>query len=323
MPLLAQSSYKRRPAYLFHPHLETIVPSAFRKVTGVEYTRERIELSDGDFLDLDWLTQDGGRLVVLSHGLEGNSHRPYITGMARHLAANGWDALAWNCRTCGGEMNRLPRLYHHGATDDLAAVIDHALRTGRYNKIALVGFSMGGSMSLKYLGERGDDVAKQVIGAVTFSVPCNLWDSAVQLSLRSNRFYKTRFLNKLKVKMKLKALQHPQVIDATGIDLITTFDEFDERFTAPIHGFASRQDFYEKATSDQFYPHLQRPALVVNALNDPLLGEKCYPYELARESDFLHLETPKLGGHVGFMETGDETTWAERRALEFLASYIS
>ena len=318
MPLLTESSYKRRPAYLFHPHLETIVPSAFRKVKGVQYNRERIELNDGDFLDVDWLTPGFDRLVVLSHGLEGSSHRPYITGMARYFAANGWDALAWNCRTCGGEMNRLPRLYHHGATDDLSAVIDHALRTGRYNKIALVGFSMGGSMSLKYLGERGDDVAKQVVGAVTFSVPCNLWDSAVQLSLRSNRFYKTRFLNKLKVKMKLKALQHPQVIDATGIDLITTFDEFDERFTAPIHGFASRQDFYEKATSDQYYSQLRRPALVVNALNDPLLGEKCYPYELARESDFLYLETPKLGGHVGFMEAGATITWAERRALEFL-----
>jgi uncharacterized protein len=318
MPLIPESSYKRRPPYLFSPHLETVVPSVFRKVEGVNYERERVELTDGDFLDVDWLTGRNDKLVVLTHGLEGSSDRPYIAGMAKYFAANGWDALAWNCRTCGGEMNRLPRLYHHGATEDLSAVIDHGLKQGRYSRVALVGFSMGGSMSLKYLGERGGQVRSEIIGAATFSVPCNLWDSAVQLTKRSNRFYKDRFLNKLKEKMKVKALRHPDIVDATNIDLITTFDEFDDRYTAPLHGFSSRDDFYLKATSDQFYPDLKRPALVVNALNDPMLGDKCYPYEMARESDYLYLETPKVGGHVGFTQTVGEIYWAERRAMEFL-----
>ncbi|MEQ8809396.1 MAG: alpha/beta fold hydrolase [Imperialibacter sp.] len=318
MPLISKSSYKRRPPYLFNPHLETVVPSAFRKVRGVTYDRERVELEDGDFLDVDWLTRGSDKLVVLTHGLEGSSDRPYIAGMAKYFAANGWDALAWNCRTCGGEMNRLPRLYHHGATEDLSAVVEHGLKSGRYRKIALVGFSMGGSMSLKYLGERGSQVREEIIGAATFSVPCNLWDSAVQLTRRSNKFYKDRFLNKLKEKMKVKALRHPDVVNATDIDLITTFDEFDDRYTAPLHGFSSRGDFYLKATSDQFYPELKRPALVANALNDPMLGDKCYPYEMARESSYLYLETPKVGGHVGFTQTGAEIYWAEMRALEFL-----
>ncbi|MEQ8535641.1 MAG: alpha/beta fold hydrolase [Imperialibacter sp.] len=318
MPLISKSSYKRRPPYLFNPHLETVVPSAFRKVRGVTYDRERVELEDGDFLDVDWLTGGSDKLVVLTHGLEGSSDRPYIAGMAKYFAANGWDALAWNCRTCGGEMNRLPRLYHHGATEDLSAVVEHGLKSGRYRKIALVGFSMGGSMSLKYLGERGSQVREEIIGAATFSVPCNLWDSAVQLTRRSNKFYKDRFLNKLKEKMKVKALRHPEVVNATDIDLITTFDEFDDRYTAPLHGFSSRDDFYLKATSDQFYPELKRPALVANALNDPMLGDKCYPYEMARESSYLYLETPKVGGHVGFTQTGAEIYWAEMRALEFL-----
>lgn len=279
--------------------------------------RERLELADGDFLDLDWVRHGNGRLVVISHGLEGSSIRPYVTGAALCFSANGWDVLAWNCRSCSGEMNRLPRMYHHGATDDLACVIDHARKDGVYNTIALLGFSMGGSKSLKYLGERGDLVPEEVIGAATFSVPCNLWDSAVQLSLPGNRFYKTRFLNKLKTKIRLKSAAHPEVIDITGLDKIRDFDEFDERYTAPLHGFSSRMDFYTKATSDQFYPSLKRPALVVNALNDPMLGEKCYPYELARESDYLFLETPAVGGHVGFMERNEVFTWAERRALAF------
>ncbi|MEQ8413089.1 MAG: alpha/beta fold hydrolase [Imperialibacter sp.] len=318
MPLISKSSYQRRPPYLFNPHLETVVPSAFRKVRGVTYDRERVELEDGDFLDVDWLTGGSDKLVVLTHGLEGSSDRPYIAGMAKYFAANGWDALAWNCRTCGGEMNRLPRLYHHGATEDLSAVVEHGLKSGRYRKIALVGFSMGGSMSLKYLGERGSQIREEIIGAATFSVPCNLWDSAVQLTRRSNKFYKDRFLNKLKEKMKVKALRHPEVVNVTDIDLITTFDEFDDRYTAPLHGFSSRDDFYLKATSDQFYPELKRPALVANALNDPMLGEKCYPFEMARESSYLYLETPKVGGHVGFTQTGAEIYWAEMRALEFL-----
>lgn len=321
MPLLTESSYKRRPIYLFSSHLETIVPSAFRKVDGVKYVRERLELVDGDFLDIDWLKSSNKKLVIISHGLEGSSGRPYVTGMAKFFSASGWDALAWNCRSCSGEMNRLPRLYHHGATDDLSAIVEHALDGGNYDTVALVGFSMGGSMSLKYLGERGVGVRNEIIGAAVFSVPCNLWDSAVQLGMRKNRFYKDRFLNKLKEKIKIKATMHPDVVDAAGIDAIKDFGAFDERYTAPLHGFISREDFYLKATSNQFYPMLQRPALVVNALNDPLLGPKCYPHELARESNYLYLETPKLGGHVGFMQTG-HVSWAESRALEFLEGLV-
>jgi len=321
MPLLTESSYKRRPIYLFSSHLETIVPSAFRKVEGVKYVRERFELADGDFLDIDWLKGHNRSLVIITHGLEGSSRRPYVTGMAKFFSANGWDALAWNCRSCGGEMNRLPRLYHHGATEDLSAIVDHALDSGNYDRVALVGFSMGGSMSLKYLSERGGDVRKEILGAAVFSVPCNLWDSAVQLGLMKNRFYRDRFLNKLKEKIKVKAQMHPDVVDAAGIDAIKEFGAFDERYTAPLHGFSSREDFYLKSTSDQFYPMLNRPALVVNALNDPLLGPKCYPYELARESNYLYLETPKLGGHVGFTQAG-HVSWAEGRALEFLEGLV-
>ncbi len=124
-------------------------------------------------------------------------------------------------------------------------------------------------------------------------------------------------LKKLIIKVKRKAEQYPE-IDISGIDDIKTFDEFDERFTAPLHGFKSAMDFYTSSTSDQFYSEIRRPVLVVNAINDPMLGEKCYPFDLAKESEYLYLETPKKGGHVGFMLSGSEHTWSEQRALEFI-----
>src|SRR5215510_13761043 len=136
MPLIKHSQYKA-PAHLFNGHIETIVPSTFRKIDGVAYVRERLELSDGDFLDLDWLKSDSRNLMIFSHGLEGNSERHYCKGMAKYFFQRGWDALIWNCRGCSGEMNRLPRFYHHGATEDLRAVIEHAIRKG-YRFLTLV-----------------------------------------------------------------------------------------------------------------------------------------------------------------------------------------
>ncbi|MEQ1588434.1 MAG: alpha/beta fold hydrolase [Cyclobacteriaceae bacterium] len=165
MPLIPSSPY-RPPFHLFNGHLETIIPSIFRKVSAV-YQRERIELTDGDFLDLDWLSKGRNKLVIVSHGLEGNSDRHYAKGMAAYFFERGWDAIAWNCRGCSGEINRLPRSYHHGATEDLAAVVDHAIQKS-YTHIVLVGFSMGGSMTLKYLGERKDCIANAIKSAVVF-----------------------------------------------------------------------------------------------------------------------------------------------------------
>lgn len=316
MPIIENSGYKRKPFYLINEHFETIYPSAFRKVKINAYQPERLELTDGDFLDVGWLKNDNTRCVVISHGLEGSIERPYVLGMAKIFSENGWDVIAWNYRSCGNEMNRLKRLYHHGVTDDLEAVINHAVSLG-YQSIALIGVSMGGSTTLKYLGEQGTKVPEIVIGGAVFSVPCNLHDSAIQLTFRKNKLYRDRFLRKLIVKVKRKSEQYPE-IDITNIDQIKTFDEFDERYTAPLHGFKSAMDFYTSSTSDQFYDAIRKPVLIVNALNDPMLGEKCYPFQIAERSDYLYLETPKKGGHVGFMTRGSEFTWSEKRALTFI-----
>lgn len=291
----------------------------FRKVRGVAYQRERLELDDGDFLDLDWIKQQSKKLLILSHGLEGSSDRHYVKGVAKYFSERSWDVLAWNYRSCSGEMNRLPRMYHHGVTDDLERVIHHGLKHG-YSAVGLVGFSMGGSTTLKYLGELGAQVAPAIKVAAVFSVPCNLWDSAVQLTQKENEFYKNRFLKKLKKKIEAKAKDHPS-INIEGLKDIQHFNEFDDRYTAPLHGFKNAKDFYVTSTSDQFYHNIEVPALIVNAKNDPLLGDKCYPYELAKLNPNLFLETPDLGGHVGFTGVWGKS-YMEERAFEFISQYI-
>jgi len=157
MPIINQSTYPGPPSYLFNGHLQTIVPSVFRKVEGVAYERERFLLADGDFVDIDWLDTRSKKLVVLTHGLEGDSGRHYIKGTAKLFSQNGWDVLAWNCRSCSGEMNKAFRLYNHGEIGDISELINHALRTKHYEKIVLVGYSMGGNISLKYVGARGKE----------------------------------------------------------------------------------------------------------------------------------------------------------------------
>jgi uncharacterized protein len=317
MPLINSSFYKR-PLYLLNGHFETIVPSAFRKIEDVTYQRERLELKDGDFLDLDWKRSHGNRLVIISHGLEGSSDRHYSKGMARHFFNAGWDALAWNCRSCSGEINRLPRFYHHGATEDLSAVIDHAERKG-YSNIVLVGFSMGGSLSLKYIGERAASPVKAV---VAFSVPCHLGSSASELDKPGKSFYRNRFLRKLEKKIKAKAELFPDLISARDFDQVTTFEQFDNRYTAPLHGFKDAHDFYTRASSGNYLADIKIPALIVNALNDPFLPPACYPIELTRNHAYVHLETPRHGGHVGFSMRGRVENWMELRALEFIQSVV-
>ena len=203
MPLIASSSYQP-PFYLFNGHLQTIAPSLWRTVPEVSYKRERLELPDGDFLNLDWsrraaeLPTKG--LAILSHGLEGDSHRPYMLGMVRALNRAGLDALAWNYRSCGGEMNRLLRSYHLGDTQDLARVLAHAIATGRYRHIYLVGFSAGGNVTLKFLGEDPDQVPPAVKRAAVFSVPTDLRASSIHIGQLQNQIYLRRFLKSFAAK---------------------------------------------------------------------------------------------------------------------------
>ncbi len=317
MPVLV-SSYSA-PSFLKSGHVHTVVANLWRPQAEVVYRRERIDTDDGDFLDLDWSCPGSERLAVISHGLEGNSRRAYVLAMARAFNRDGWDVLAWNFRGCGGQINRRPAFYHSGATHDLEAVLSHALRDGRYRRVGLVGFSLGGNLTMKYLGERGGDAHPALVGGVGFSVPCDLACGSRRSELGQNRIYMKRFLKMLRAKIRAKMQNLPGVLDDAGYERIKTFRDFDERYTAPLHGFASAEDYWAKASARPWLIRIALPALMVNAMDDPLLGPGCFPWQEARDNPHFHLEAPRHGGHVGFLSfDGDGLCWLERRALEFL-----
>ena len=317
MPIII-STYQKPPAYLFNGHLETIVPSLSRRVDGVVYRRSKIDTPDGDFLFLDWSKVGSKKLLIISHGLEGDSMRHYALGLVKIFNQNGIDVLAWNNRTCGGEMNLKPILYHHGASYDLESVVNHVLAQDEYEEIFLSGISMGGAQTLKYLGEKGSDLPTKITKAAVYSAPCNLASSAATLKLRSNFFYKSRFLGKLKKKIEAKALQFPDLIDLDLLRSVDDFDAFDTLFTAKLHGFKDAADFYQSASAHNWMPHIEIPVLILNALNDPLLGRECFPIQLAESKPNIYLEMPKRGGHTGFVLKGQKFTYAEYRLLQFL-----
>jgi predicted alpha/beta-fold hydrolase len=314
----------RPPRWLRSGHLQTVLPTLFRRVGGVAYRRERIETPDGDFLDLDWAEAGGGarRLVVISHGLEGSSDRAYVRGMAWAFLRRGWDALAWNARGCSGEPNRLFRSYHSGATEDLDAVVQHALARpcgGPYEAVGLVGFSLGGNVTMKYLGERGDAVDPRVVGSVAFSVPCDLASSAARLAQRENTAYLRRFMWSLSDKLEAKRARFPDQFGDMDPGRMRTFADFDGAYTAPAHGFADAEDYWRRASSRPFLPGIRRPTLLVNALDDPFLTPACFPEAEARANPHVHLLTPRWGGHVGFMhERPGGRYWSEDVATVFL-----
>ena len=316
MPLIQESSY-HPPSWLLGGHLQTVHPVLFRKVSIVTHHKERLELEDGDFLDLEWAGNRGEKIAIISHGLEGCSRAKYVQGMAAALVKNGWDVLAWSFRGCSGEPNRLASFYHSGKTEDLELVIRHAISSRSPKQIDLVGFSLGGNLTLKYIGERGPDIDPAIKRGVAFSVPCELACSSAKLAQWQNRIYMERFMKTLRAKVKRKHQDFPDILDISGVDAMRTFAQFDDRFTAPLHGFDDALDYWKRSSCKQFLSNIAIPTLLVTAANDPILGPACYPRKEAETSDHFFLEIPSQGGHVGF-GTGKEY-WSEKRAVEFLS----
>lgn len=317
--MILPSSYSGPPRWQYNGHLQTLVPGLFRRVQGVAYQRERIHTPDDDFLDLDWMRGGHRRLLIVTHGLEGDSNRHYVRGTAKLFAQHGWDVLAWNCRSCSGEMNRAFRMYHHGDTADIGAVVSHALGKQHYHTLALVGYSMGANITMKYLGTQGEHLPQQVRAAAVFSAPCDLRSGADVLDRWDNAIYKRRFLKALTRKIQLKATAFPGRLELARLRQLRRWRDFDEHFSAPICGYRDAEDFYENSSAKNFVAGIRVPTLLVNALNDPILTPECMPADIAADHPFFHLEMPETGGHCGFQQRrGDEFGWAERRALEFI-----
>lgn len=284
--------------------------------------RERLPLEDGDFVDLDWCRQGSSKLFILSHGLEGDTSTQYIKGMAGEALRQGFDVLAWNYRGCSGEPNALLRFYHSGESHDLRQVIKYALGH-TYESIVLIGFSVGGNITLKYLGQEGGQLDKHIKAAVAFSVPCDLHAGALHMSRWQNTLYMKRFLRSLRAKIRAKKSMYPHLLEDEGIHKIKTFYEFDTRYTAPLHGFASAEAYWKDSSSLYYLESIQCPTLLINALNDPFLPRECFPYLQAQKNKYLSLETPARGGHCGFYQKNSTGVyWSEQRAIEFIGNYL-
>ena len=313
------SSAYEAPWYLRNGHTHTVYPALRRRVDGLVYSRERLELEDGDFLDLDWSRVGGAGTALIAHGLEGSAQAGYVKGMARAFNRRGWNAVALNFRSCSGEPNRLLRLYHSGVSDDLHRAAAHVARAAGGGPVALVGFSLGGNVVLKLLGELGGEAPAWLAGGVAISVPCHLKASAVVMARPINRPYMKRFLGDLRSKLQAKIQQYPGRLSEEGYEEIESFRQFDDRYTAPLHGFRDAEDYWARCSAVFLLDRIRRPALLLNSEDDPFLASECFPAELAARQEWFHLEVPRHGGHVGFVGKGlrPDEYYSERRALEF------
>ncbi|MGE8044607.1 hydrolase [Pseudomonas monteilii] len=300
-----------RPAVgLGNPHLQTLWGPFIRRQPGLSRTRERLWLDDGDFLDLDWHGPHSAQapLVIVLHGLTGSSQSPYVIGLQRALAACGWASVAVNWRGCSGEPNRLARSYHSGISEDLAQVVEHLRRVRPLAPLHAVGYSLGGNVLLKYLGERGADSALHA--AVAVSVPFRLDQCADRIALGFSRVYQAHFMRELSAHLSAKHdylrqqghLEGLAALERLGpLGRLRTFWDFDGKVTAPLNGFDSAQDYYRRASSRYYLGQIETPTLIIQARDDPFIFAHSLPTaeELAPGTSF---ELHARGGHVGFVE---------------------
>ncbi|WP_299527184.1 alpha/beta fold hydrolase [uncultured Lutibacter sp.] len=320
---LIKSTYK--PQFLFkNAHFNTVYKTLFYK-KKIDYQRKRISTPDTDFLDLDFSAVGSNTLVIAMHGLEGSSQSSYIISAINYLNYNKIDCVALNFRGCSGEDNNHLHSYNSGKTDDLEITINYILENYSYKNILLLGYSMGGNITLKYLGET-NSIASEVKGAIAISVPCDLEGSSSALATWQNSIYMNRFLKTLKEKTVLKMVKFPEnSIDKESVLRSNSFKDFDNAVTAPLFGYKNAEDYWAKCSSKQFIPTITIPTLLINALDDSFLSESCFPIQEAQNHSYLNLEMPKYGGHVGFNTSifGKDLFWSEKRILDSIHHFIS
>ena len=292
------------------PHLQTLWPALVRRTPPAPITRERFELPDGDFVDLDW-AGESGPIVVILHGLQGSSRSSYARGLLGAFRRRGWRGVVMHFRGCGGEPNRLPRTYHSGETGDFGHVVRGLRERHPSVPLAAVGFSLGGNVLLKWLAERG--AAAEVAAAAAVSVPFRLDRVADRLEHGLSRMYKRHLITDLRRAVLRKFRRRPCTLDLAAIRREWSFRGFDDRVTAPLHGFRDAEHYYATASCRQYLRGVARPTLIVHALDDPFMTRDVVPdpEELAPS---IRLELNEAGGHVGFVE--GVAPWAARYWLD-------
>jgi len=304
-------------------HAQTIWPSIMRRSPDINLTWERLELPDGDFIDLVWTYRKTGPIVILLHGLEGSINSHYAKTMLKALEENGLKAVLMHFRGCSGKHNRKDRSYHSGDTSDLRFLIQKLSEQFPGNKLTAVGFSLGGNVLLKYLGEQGKDALLDA--AVAISVPFDLSNGANCLNKGYSKLYQRHLIQRLQNKINDKFKDRDAPFPIQKMMDWNTFNLFDHHVTAPLHGFKSGKDYYQKCSSRKFLKSITVPALLLHSKDDPFISKDAIPNgnEL---SNSVQLELSERGGHVGFV-SGDlpwrATYWLEKRIPEFLNDQLS
>jgi hypothetical protein len=305
----------RAPWWLPGGHLQTIA-AALTPAPAVRFERERWETPDGDFVDVDWAGDESApRTLVLFHGLEGSSRSHYARALGALAAASGWRFALPHFRGCSGELNRLPRAYHSGDSDE----VDWMLRrfAGRGGELFAAGVSLGGNVLLKWLGERGDQARALVRRAAAVSSPIDLAAAGNALDSGFNqRVYTQLFLYTLRSKALAMTMLHGRLFDPNRVAAARTLRAYDDTVTAPLHGFRDADDYWARASSAPLLADVRVPTLLLNAKNDPFLPAEALERAAAQASASVLLEFPRSGGHAGFP---GRNQWMARRVLEFLS----
>jgi len=319
VPIL-ENTFKPKNRFFRNTHANTIYASLIRWIPKVNFNRERVENNEGDFLDLDWKKAGSKKLVLILAGLEGKSTSLYSRAAVRYFNRQHWDAVCMNYRGCSGEPNRLLGGYHMGATQDVKFTIDHILKTTDYKEIVILGYSLGGNLALKYIGEEGDNLPPQVKGSVSFSVPMDIKKSNYRLNKWYNWHYIKWFMLTLNYKANQKKKQFPMALkNYKGFFMSGDFVYFDTHFTAPANGFDTVEDYWKLSSSKPYLPNVKVPSLIVASEDDSFISKNCYPIEEAKLNSNLFLEITKNGGHCGFIRNFFEKHWwMEERAFQFI-----
>ena len=290
-----------------------------------DYERKRITTWDQDFIDLDFSFVGSDTLVLLIHGLEGSSESKYMVSATSELNKAGIDTVCFNLRGCSGEDNLLLSTYHSGKTEDVDFVVKYLLHHYTYKKLVIIGYSLGGNLTLKYMGEYADRVPAKVKAAIAVSGPIDLASSGREMSTLKNKIYMEEFLKTLRLKVLEKAHKFPEYkLDKSALFKAKIFKDFDALYTAPVFGFNSPEDYWEKASSKPYLPFIKKPTVLITSLDDPFLSKECYPYEEANKSEHFFLEATRYGGHVGYISSfkQKDNRWLEQRMLEFIDQNI-
>jgi uncharacterized protein len=346
MPIIQQKSKNYKSSFFGNPLLETIIPYLLIKPENIDYSRERISTFDKDVLDLDWsfsknnsqnkfkneqsTTKDikdfrsSSKLIVITHGIFSNSRGLHIQKYVKIFNEKGFDVVVWHQRGCSDKTNLKQFIYHPGMTEDLDTVLNHIFENKKnYQEINLLGLSLGGNLNLKYLGQKGCLLNPKIKKAFSLSSPLDLYECSKMTTTWLGKITEKYIINNLKKVLERKKQQTPENYVFYAAEEIKKLQEFDEKFSVPMHGFKNLKNFYWENSSINFLKNIKIPTFLFSSLNDYILGPNSYPFELAKRSSSIFLLTPKFGGHSGFATLDkSELFWYEEVILEFFGNKL-